>query len=53
MNAVVARVDDQLDAVLPKEIAHGGVAILHGGEASLRQLADWDSLVTGKNGRAA
>jgi len=53
VDAVVAGVDDELDAVLQEEVPHGGVALLGGGEGPLGQLAKWNPALPRQLGPAA
>lgn len=42
VNAIVARVDDELHAMRLEEVTHGGVAFLFGGELLQRKLPQRD-----------
>src|SRR5450759_3596993 len=52
MDAVVARIDDQLHPLAFEEVAHGRVAVVGRSEVLLRQLGQWNSPLTRKGSAA-
>jgi hypothetical protein len=53
VDAVIARVHYQLDAVRPEEVPHGRVALLFGREAPERKLAKRDLALPREDGSTA
>src|SRR5581483_11878086 len=53
VDAVVAGVDDELDAVREEEVAHGGVTLIDGSKRSLRQLAERNAALASESRAAA